>query len=104
MALFGWFKKHLIGADKNELHQVNVNQQHSRAGRRTVRGDLCSGNYTIKGKLNIAPGSFIGGDLRVEATASSVEDIALLDVEVQGRVFRNGEDITEQFHQLRSVR
>ena len=94
--MFGWFTGMFAKNDKRVIRQSQNN-----AGGRVVRGDMCGGNLRIKGRPDITPGTFIGGNLIIDATASSVQDIAVMDFEVQGRVIRNGQDVTEEFYQLR---
>jgi hypothetical protein len=96
-----------FGTFLNTVRGGNVVHQHgSIAGGRTVRGDMCGGNMSVRSIDDLADGSFIGGDLKV-GTPDRNEDkilanLAKMDLEVGGRIIINGKDVTAEYKALRN--
>lgn len=97
MSISSWFKRNFGSPPRNR-----VNQRGNTAGGRVVAGDLCGGNYNLRGKAGsrVPEHTVIGGNLNLEVPDATVMD--LVTVEVAGKVTINGHDVTNSYRVLRA--
>ncbi len=97
MSISSWFKRNFVQAPRNR-----VDQRGCKASGRVVAGDMCGGNYTLRGKAGsrVPEYTVIGGNLNLEVPNVTVDDLAT--IEVAGKVIINGQDVTSAYRVLRA--